>query len=84
MNTIDQILSKIGRPDDFGPNWTPLARIIHRFHMEDLWLSVIPSYKNIKGVRISFTLISNIICYCTYVGLINNTLICSLQAVECC
>ena len=38
MNRIDQILSSIGGHDDgLGPNWSPVERIAHSFHMHDLW-----------------------------------------------
>merc|ERR1719265_1585279 len=35
---VDKILSRIGKPDDsLGPNWSPVERIVHAFHMRDLW-----------------------------------------------
>ena len=38
MNVIDKILSEIGNPHDgLGPNWSPVERIAHNFHMMDLW-----------------------------------------------
>ena len=38
MNIIDAILSLIGKNDDgLGPNWSPTERIVHRFHMIDVW-----------------------------------------------
>lgn len=38
MNIIDAILSRIGKDDDgLGPNWSPTERIVHRFHMIDVW-----------------------------------------------
>lgn len=38
MNTIDKILNNIGMDNDgLGPNWSPLERIVHKFHMLDVW-----------------------------------------------
>ena len=41
MNTIDKILSNIGRDNDgLGPYWSPVERIAHKFHMWDVWMRV--------------------------------------------
>lgn len=41
MNTIDKILSNIGKDNDgLGPNWSPLERVVHKFHMWDVWYQV--------------------------------------------
>lgn len=38
MNMIDRILSDIGNNrDGLGPNWSPLERVVHNFHMMDVW-----------------------------------------------
>jgi len=38
MNLVDLILNNIGKPaDDLGPTWSPLERVVHNFHMLDLW-----------------------------------------------
>ncbi len=38
MNMIDKILGQIGNEKDgLGPNWSPVERIAHAFHMRDLW-----------------------------------------------
>jgi len=38
MNTIDKILLAIGKDSDgLGPNWSPLERVVHKFHMWDVW-----------------------------------------------
>ncbi|XP_033744443.1 uncharacterized protein LOC117330339 [Pecten maximus] len=38
MNIIDGILSTIGHSNDgLGPNWSPIERVAHVFHMWDLW-----------------------------------------------
>jgi len=40
MNIIDNVLSKIGTTEDgLGPKWTPVGRLIHAFHMRDLWMT---------------------------------------------
>ncbi|CAF3197501.1 unnamed protein product [Rotaria socialis] len=39
MNMIDKILSMIGKSDDgLGAHWSSTERIVHKFHMRDLWL----------------------------------------------
>ncbi|XP_032233064.1 uncharacterized protein LOC116615510 [Nematostella vectensis] len=44
MNIIDSVLSRIGKDDDgLGPNWSAVERVVHTFHMIDVW-------KTIKGV----------------------------------
>jgi len=43
MNMIDKILSNIGKSDDgLGPNWSSTERIVHKFHMWDLWTRLQP------------------------------------------
>ncbi|KAL4226932.1 hypothetical protein ACF0H5_014910 [Mactra antiquata] len=38
MNTISKILSTLGNSKDgLGPNWSPIERVAHVFHMWDLW-----------------------------------------------
>ena len=38
MNVMDAILSRIGKDDDgLGPNWSSTERIVHTFHMIDVW-----------------------------------------------
>jgi hypothetical protein len=47
MNTVDKILSNIGKDNDgLGPNWSPLERIVHKFHMLDVWDRVLEVYKD--------------------------------------
>ena len=41
MNVIDRILSHIGNAKDgLGANWSPIERVVHTFHMWDLWNQV--------------------------------------------
>ena len=41
MKTIDKILSNVGRDNDgLGPFWSPLERVVHKFHMWDVWTRV--------------------------------------------
>ena len=45
MNIIDVILSRIGKDDDgLGPNWSATERIVHKFHMYDVWSRVLITY----------------------------------------
>ena len=47
MNTIDKILSNIGKDNDgLGPNWSPLERVVHKFHMWDVWYQVHEIFEN--------------------------------------
>ena len=51
MNTVDMILTQIGQPTDgLGPNWSPLERVVHKFHMKDLWAKVKAEYDMIDQV----------------------------------
>ncbi|KAJ7387007.1 hypothetical protein OS493_003970 [Desmophyllum pertusum] len=48
MNIIDAILSRIGNDDDgLGPNWSSTERIVHRFHMIDMWHRVQEVYQEV-------------------------------------
>lgn len=58
MNMIDRILGEIGNEKDgLGPNWSPVERIAHAFHMRDLW-------HRIKVVYDKQTLPSDDLCVC--------------------
>lgn len=46
MNMIDRILTHIGNAKDgLGANWSPLERVVHTFHMWDLWNQVHQIYE---------------------------------------
>ena len=46
MNAIDTILHTLGtQSDGLGPNWSPTERIVHHFHMQDLWQRVHDVYE---------------------------------------
>jgi hypothetical protein len=61
MNTIDNILSSIGEKDDsLGPNWSPLERVVHVFHMKDLWQKV----KEVHSARVAGSRPSDTLCSC--------------------
>ncbi|KAK6177000.1 hypothetical protein SNE40_015195 [Patella caerulea] len=48
MNLIDKILSNLGTPDDgLGPNWSPIERVAHVFHMWDLWMKIRTVYNDV-------------------------------------
>ena len=41
MNVIDNILSVLGHAKDgLRPNWSAIERVVHTFHMKDLWQKV--------------------------------------------
>jgi len=49
MNVIDKILSMVGKADDgLGAQWTPVERIVHKFHMRDLWLNLQKEVRELK------------------------------------
>lgn len=48
MNIMDAILSRIGKDDDgLGPNWSSTERIVHKFHMIDVWHRVKEVYQEV-------------------------------------
>ena len=48
MNIMDAILSRIGKDDDgLGPNWSSTERIVHKFHMIDVWHRVREVYQEV-------------------------------------
>jgi len=48
MNLIDRVMTRVGVTDDgLGANWTPLERIVHNFHMKDLWNKIKPVYEKV-------------------------------------
>ncbi|XP_071956642.1 uncharacterized protein [Antedon mediterranea] len=50
MNVIDMILSHVGKSDDgLGEFWSPVERVVHTFHMWDLWNKVLEEFNaNVK------------------------------------
>lgn len=41
MNRIDKILQNVGKDNDgLGSFWSPLERVVHKFHMADVWSRV--------------------------------------------
>ena len=41
MNIIDHILSNVGKSNDgLGEFWSPIERVVHNFHMWDLWVKI--------------------------------------------
>jgi len=49
MNLVDRVLSRVGVSDDgLGNNWTPLERLVHNFHMMDLWNKIKPVFDKIQ------------------------------------
>lgn len=48
MNIMDAILSRIAKDDDgLGPNWSSTERIVHKFHMIDVWHRVREVYQEV-------------------------------------
>lgn len=63
MNTVDMILSQIGEPTDgLGPNWSPLERLVHKFHMKDIWKKIRAHYESVVQVSA---------CSCSAVKMVN-------------
>ena len=45
MNSIDKILSNVGKDNDgLGAFWSPLERVVHKFHMWDVWMRIKHTY----------------------------------------
>ena len=45
MKMVDKILNNVGRDNDgLGPYWSPLERVVHKFHMWDVWMKVKETY----------------------------------------
>ena len=41
MNIVDKILQNVGKDNDgLGRYWSPLERVVHKFHMNDVWARV--------------------------------------------
>merc|ERR1719326_1388917 len=41
MKVINTIFNHLGQMDDgLGETWTPVERIVHEFHMRDLWVAI--------------------------------------------
>lgn len=60
MRLVDMILAQIDTPNDgLGRNWSPLERIVHRFHMEDLWTKIEGTFKQTSKP-------SKAVCQCLY------------------
>jgi len=60
MRLVDMMLAQIGTPNDgLGPNWSPLERVVHRFHMEDLWSKIGDIFEKTAKPSIS-------VCQCLY------------------
>ena len=46
MNVIDKILLNVGRENDgLGAYWSPLERVVHKFHMYDVWARVLEVFE---------------------------------------
>jgi len=49
MNEVDRILTILGTADDgLGSHWTPVERIVHNLHMNDLWVSIKQIYDTVE------------------------------------
>lgn len=47
MKTVDKILSNVGKDNDgLGSFWSPLERVVHKFHMWDVWMRVKDTYES--------------------------------------
>jgi len=51
FNMMDWVLTHAESGDDgLGKNWMLLERIVHSFHMRDLWFRILDAYKTVKDV----------------------------------
>merc|ERR1719499_322829 len=51
FNRISWVLEHMDTGDDgLGPNWLPQERIVHAFHMQDLWERIRRVYINLKDI----------------------------------
>ena len=47
MQTIDKILNNVGKDNDgLGSYWSPLERVVHKFHMRDVWMRVKETFED--------------------------------------
>lgn len=61
MNAIDKILSNVGKENDgLGPYWSPLERVVHKFHMLDVWERV----RDVFESEVAEHPPSNAVCRC--------------------
>ena len=58
MNVIDKILSN----DGLGSNWTPVERIVDKFHMFDIWNKIYNEYEN--SIKYKPNYVSDELCDC--------------------
>eukprot|EP01062_Namystynia_karyoxenos_P037801 TRINITY_DN2749_c0_g1_i11.p2 TRINITY_DN2749_c0_g1~~TRINITY_DN2749_c0_g1_i11.p2 ORF type:complete len:250 (+),score=101.47 TRINITY_DN2749_c0_g1_i11:84-752(+) len=50
MHVINAVFAHLGEANDgLGESWTPVERIVHEFHMRDLWHAMVPSYKAVAA-----------------------------------
>merc|ERR550525_907767 len=50
FNAISFILENMGGNDGLGPNWLPQERIVHYFHMKDLWARIHEVYLTLGDI----------------------------------
>jgi len=49
MNVVDHVLQGVGVTDDgLGKNWSPVERLVHHFHMIDLWNKIKEVYDSVE------------------------------------
>nr|KAG5695013.1 hypothetical protein BaRGS_015837 [Batillaria attramentaria] len=49
MNMLDEILSTLGQANDgLGPNWSAIERVVHQFHMRDVWSRVLQDFPYVQ------------------------------------
>lgn len=47
MKTVDKILNNVGKDNDgLGAFWSPLERVVHKFHMMDVWMKIKDTYES--------------------------------------
>ena len=61
MNLVDRVLARVGVSDDgLGENWTPLERVVHNFHMKDLWNKLKPVFDSVSVDKATCECLTNV------------------------
>ena len=62
MNIMNHVLSNLWENNDgLDPNWSPIERVIHEFHMWDMWKQI-----GNKLFRLYFSTIKFSLCRCWF------------------
>jgi len=50
FNLVDWVLTHQDGQDGLGPNWLPQERIVHAFHMKDLFARILAAYEKLDEI----------------------------------